>query len=87
MRTILHADLNSCYASVECAVHPEYRGVPLAVGGEKELRHGIILAKNEEAKKMGVKTGEAIWQASFISSTTRILSGFSENFSMISVRG
>ncbi len=63
MRTILHADLNSCYASVECAVHPEYRGVPLAVGGEKELRHGIILAKNEEAKKMGVKTGEAIWQA------------------------
>ena len=63
MRTILHADLNSCYASVECALHPEYKSVPLAVGGEKELRHGIILAKNELAKKAGVQTGEAIWQA------------------------
>lgn len=63
MRTILHADLNSCYASVECALHPEYKQVPLAVGGEKELRHGIILAKNELAKKAGVQTGEAIWQA------------------------
>lgn len=63
MRTILHADLNSCYASIECAIHPEYRNVPLAVGGSKELRHGIILAKNELAKQAGVKTGEAIWQA------------------------
>ena len=63
MRTVLHADLNSCYASVECAVNPEYKNVPLAVGGEKELRHGIILAKNEQAKQMGVRTGEAIWQA------------------------
>ncbi len=63
MRTILHADLNSCYASVECAINPEYRKVPLAVGGEKELRHGIILAKNELAKQAGVRTGEAIWQA------------------------
>lgn len=63
MRTILHADLNSCYASVECAVNPALRDVPLAVGGNKELRHGIILAKNELAKKAGVQTGEAIWQA------------------------
>ncbi len=63
MRTILHADLNSCYASIECAQKPEWRNVPLVVGGEKELRHGIILAKNELAKKAGIKTGEAIWQA------------------------
>lgn len=63
MRVILHSDLNSCYASIESVAHPEYRSIPMAVGGEQELRHGIILAKNELAKKCGVKTGEAIWQA------------------------
>ncbi len=63
MRTVLHADLNSCYASVECAVHPEYKNVPLAVGGDEALRHGIILAKNEQAKQFGICTGEPIRQA------------------------
>jgi len=62
-RTILHCDLNSFYASVECLYHPELRGKPVAVGGDVEARHGIILTKNQLAKKMGVKTGEAIWQA------------------------
>jgi len=62
-RTILHCDLNSFYASVECLYHPELRGKPVAVGGDVEARHGIILTKNILAKKMGVKTGEAIWQA------------------------
>ena len=50
-RTILHSDLNNCYASVESLFHPEYREIPMAVGGETEKRHGIILAKNEHAKK------------------------------------
>lgn len=63
MRVILHSDLNSCYASIESVAHPEYKSIPMAVGGEQELRHGIILAKNEPAKRFGVKTGEAIWQA------------------------
>ena len=63
MRTILHSDLNNFYASVECAYRPELKGVPVAVCGDPEARHGIILAKNEMAKKCGVKTGEAIWQA------------------------
>jgi len=62
-RTILHADANSFYASVECLHHPEIRDKPVAVGGDPELRHGIILAKNERAKAAGVKTGEALWQA------------------------
>lgn len=62
-RTILHSDLNGFYASVECLHRPELRGRPLAVGGDIEQRHGIILAKNEEAKRFRIKTGEALWQA------------------------
>lgn len=62
-RTILHVDLNNFYASVECLYHPELRGKAVAVSGDIENRHGIILAKNQLAKAAGVKTGEAIWQA------------------------
>lgn len=63
MRTILHSDLNNCYASIESISHPEYRNIPFAVGGDEELRHGIILAKNDCAKKFGIKTGEPLLSA------------------------
>jgi DNA polymerase-4 len=59
----LHSDLNGFYASVECFHQPGIRDKPVVVGGDAEKRHGIILAKNEIAKKYGIKTGEAIWQA------------------------
>ena len=62
-RTILHCDLNGFYASVECLHHPELKDVPMAVCGDVEKRHGIILAKNERAKKFGVTTAETVWQA------------------------
>lgn len=62
-RVILHCDCNSFYASVECLYHPELRGKPVAVGGDEAQRHGIILTKTPEAKRYGVQTGEAIWQA------------------------
>ena len=62
-RVIIHSDMNSCYASIECSLNPELRGRPVAVAGSSADRHGIILAKSEEAKKCGVKTGEVIWQA------------------------
>lgn len=62
-RVILHSDINSCYVSVELLSRPELRGQPVAVGGSVEERHGIILAKSEEAKRAGVKTGMALWQA------------------------
>ena len=61
--TILHCDLNGFYASVECLFRPELKNVPMAVSGNPENRHGIILAKNELAKKFGVATGETIWAA------------------------
>ena len=49
-RTILHCDMNNFYASVECMLNPQLRGKPVAVGGDVENRHGIILAKNMEYK-------------------------------------
>ncbi len=60
-KVILHCDLNNFYASVEQKNHPEYNGMPLAVSGNPENRHGIVLAKNYLAKEAGVQTGEAIW--------------------------
>ncbi|MBO4950587.1 MAG: DNA polymerase IV [Clostridia bacterium] len=62
-RIVLHSDLNNFFASVECKKRPELKGLPVAVCGSREDRHGIVLAKNELAKKCGVKTAEAIWQA------------------------
>ena len=62
-RVVFHSDLNNCYASIECVLHPELKGKYLAVCGSTEERHGIVLAKNELAKKCGVKTGDVIWEA------------------------
>ena len=62
-RVIFHCDLNSFYASVELLSYPELRQRPVAVCGDPAARHGVILAKNEAAKAMGVKTAETIWQA------------------------
>lgn len=62
-RVILHSDINSCYASIELLHHPELRGKPVAVGGDPEARHGIVLTADYVAKKHGVKTGMALWQA------------------------
>lgn len=62
-RVILHSDMNNFYASVECLYHPALRGKPIAVAGDPEARHGIVLAKNYEAKAYGVQTGEPLWMA------------------------
>ena len=62
-RVVLHSDLNNCYASIECMLQPSLKGKRIAVCGSVDDRHGIVLAKNQEAKKFGVKTGMAIWQA------------------------
>ena len=62
-RIILHSDMNNFYASVECMLNPELKNHPVAVCGDAEERHGIVLATNYKAKEYGVSTGEAIWQA------------------------
>lgn len=62
-RVILHCDINSFFASVELLDHPELQDVPVAVSGDPQLRHGIILAKNQVAKSYGIVTAETVWQA------------------------
>ena len=61
-RQVLHVDMNAFYASVECQRRPELRQKPVAVCGDPEARHGIVLTANYVAKPKGVKTGMAIWQ-------------------------
>lgn len=62
-RIILHSDMNSFYASVECMENPDLKRIPMVVGGDPENRHGIVLAKNQMAKDCGIQTGEALWAA------------------------
>lgn len=63
MRAILHCDMNSFYASVEQAEHPELRGKPVIVGGDEASRHGIVLTASYPAKHRGVKTAMTLGQA------------------------
>lgn len=62
-RIILHSDLNNFFASVEIAMNPALAGKPLIVCGDPKERHGVVLAKNEEAKKFGIKTAETVYSA------------------------
>lgn len=63
MRKILHIDLNSFYASVECLLDESLFGKPVAVSGSVVNRHGIVLAKNQIAKELGIKTGMTVYEA------------------------
>lgn len=58
------ADMESFYASVEVAKNPSLRGKPVAVCGDPERRHGIVLAATKEAKAYGIKTGMFAGQCS-----------------------
>lgn len=60
---ILHSDMNNFYASVEILYDPTLRDKPVAVAGDEEARHGIVLAKNDLAKRFGVHTGQVLWEA------------------------
>lgn len=63
MRAILHCDLNNFFASVEMLSKPELRNIPMAVSGDPNKRHGIILAKNQIARKYGIYTPETVYSA------------------------
>lgn len=73
-RVILHSDINACYAAIEHLHRPELNGKPLAVGGDPEARHGIVLTADYMAKKHGVKTGMALWQAKQVCPELNIVS-------------
>ena len=60
---ILHSDMNNFYASVELLYDPALKNKPVAVAGDEEARHGIVLAKNDLAKQYGIHTGQVLWEA------------------------
>ncbi|MFT8312252.1 MAG: DNA polymerase IV [Sporolactobacillus sp.] len=62
-RIIFHIDMNSFYASVEIANHPELKKKPLAIAGKTEERHGIIVTSSYEARKRGVRTTMTVREA------------------------
>ena len=59
-RVIFHCDCNSFFASCEELLDPSLKEVPMAVTGDPECRHGVVLAKNQRAKKYGIVTGEPV---------------------------
>lgn len=79
-RVILHCDLNCFYASVELLDYPQFTHLPVAVCGDPNQRHGVILAKNELAKQQGVSTGETVWQALKKSPELVLLPAQGENY-------
>lgn len=85
-RVILHSDLNNFFASVELLDRPDLRDKPVAVCGDAKMRHGIILAKNDVAKKFGVQTAETIWQAQRKCPNLILLSGQYDKYSYWSKR-
>src|SRR5690348_13005878 len=59
---ILHVDGDSFFASCEIALNPKLEGRPVWVGGGRR-GDGIVIAANRIAKKFGVKTGMACFEA------------------------
>ena len=62
-RGILHCDCNSFFASAETLIRPDLKGKPVAVAGDPDSRHGIVLAASIEAKKYGIKTTDTVYLA------------------------
>ena len=62
-RVILHCDCNSYFASVESMLDPSLKGLPLAVAGDPESRHGVVVAASLEAKQFGVRTTDTVYAA------------------------
>src|SRR5271165_6128929 len=69
LATILHADLDAFYASVEQLLDPTLRGKPIAVGP------GVVLAASYEAKAFGVAAGMPAWRARALCPGLRIVGG------------
>ena len=78
--TILHADLDAFYASVEQLLDPSLMGRPIAVGG------GVVLAASYEAKAFGVSAGMAGWRARRLCPALRFVGGHFKEYQRLGDR-
>lgn len=86
MKTILHIDFNSYFATVEQQANPRLRGKPVAVTGGDRLKRTVIGAASVEAKKFGVKTGMQIWEAQKLCPQIILVNGDSEKYLEVTKR-
>lgn len=70
---ILHIDCNSFYASCEVSLRPELRGRPVVVANYNEAGGGIILALSKEAKALGLKRGNPVFQVKDVLEKNRVV--------------
>lgn len=80
MRSIMHIDFNSYFATVEQQANPRLRGKPVGVTGGDRLQRTVLGAASVEAKKFGVKTGMQIWQAKRLCPQIIIVAGDSDKY-------
>ncbi|MBI2595497.1 DNA polymerase IV [Candidatus Daviesbacteria bacterium] len=80
MRTILHIDFNSYFATVEQQANPRLRGKPIGVTGGDRMERTVLGAASVEAKRLGVKTGMPIWEAQKLCPDLILVRGDSDKY-------
>ena len=86
MRTILHIDFNSFFATVEQQANPRLRGKPVGVTGGDRMKRTVIGAASVEAKRFGVKTGMQLWEARKLCPELILVPGDSDKYLEVTKR-
>lgn len=80
MRTVLHIDMNSYFASVEQQANPRLRDKPIGITGGDRPTRTVLSTASVEAKRLGVKTGMQIWEAKRVCPQIIIIPGDSDKY-------